>query len=243
MIKFFKTITFSTFLFYLLFSNALANNINSVIIYAVDVSGSYRNIYHENLKIADRVEKNSFKFLNKLVGVLESDISFKALAITDLSSLGDVLCEVRIARKSFFKPTKKLKGIKKKQFYTKFLPQQCSPAIKAAPTSRATDISGTIDLGANLARSETNGEIIMVLLSDFFEYKPEEMPKFKFNLKGIKFVLIYRNILDTKNTQWKLTQEEAKKWKTILEDAGAEKVVIVDERSSQYTDKVMRDLF
>ena len=83
----------------------------------------------------------------------------------------------------------------------------------------------------------------MVLLSDFFEYKPNEMPKFKFDLKGIKFVLIYRNILDTKNSQWKLTQEEAKKWKNILEDAGAKKVVIVDERSSQYGDKVMRDLF
>ncbi len=221
----------------------LSKSINSVIIYAVDVSGSYRNIYHKKLKMEQRVEKNAFKFLNKLVGALEPDISFKAIAITDLSSLGDVLCETRISRKSFFKPTKKLQGINKKQFYQNFLPKQCSVAIKSAPTSKATDISGTIDLGVNLARSETDGEILMVLLSDFFEYKPNQMPKFNFDLKGIKFVLIYRNILDTKNPQWTLTQEEAKKWKKTLQKAGAKDVVIVDERSSQYAEKVMQDLY
>ena len=58
----------------------LSKSINSVIIYAVDVSGSYRNVYHKKLKMEQRVEKNAFKFLNKLVGALETDISFKAIA-------------------------------------------------------------------------------------------------------------------------------------------------------------------
>ena len=80
-------------------------------------------------------------------------------------------------------------------------------------------------------------------LPDFFEYKPNQMPKFNFDLKGIKFVLIYRNILDTKNPQWTLTQEEAKKWKKTLQKAGAKEVVIVDERSSQYAEKVMQELY
>ena len=119
MLKKLKKIFFIGLIILFFMPSAYSKNINSVIIYAVDVSGSYRNIYHQKLKMEQKVEKNAFKFLNKLVSALETDVSFKAIAITDLSSLGNVLCEVRISRKSFFKPAKKLQGINKDQFYVR----------------------------------------------------------------------------------------------------------------------------
>ena len=68
--------------------------------------------------------------------------------------------------------------------------------------------------------------------------------KFEFDLENFHILLIYRSTyFESQSGVAELTYDEAVRWKERLEASGAERVYIVDERSSLSINKVLRNLF
>ena len=226
--------------------------INSSLILAVDYSGSYVD------RRKDGEMKRLFgivnRFLSKAAERLPNNVSFKALAITDLSSLEKPDCEAEGFSKGIFgkkvkkkgqylvKPEKKSSGVS--EFET-FLSEVCIHQLlkRSEKGAGGTDISGTIDAVVTIAREETDGPKVLVIMSDFYEYRAAGLPSFKFDLDGYRILMVYRTEYDVDaNNQAKLTRKKAEEWKRRFESAGAEAVFLMDERSSRAIDKAVKEL-
>ncbi len=227
--------------------------INSSLILVVDYSGSYVDRRKDGE--LERLFGIVNRFLSKAAERLPNDVSFKALAITDLSSLEKPDCEAEGYSKGIFgtkkkkegqlevKPDKKLKGGASE--FEQFLSEICIHKLlnRSEKGAGGTDISGAIDTVVTIAREETDGPKVLVIMSDFYEYRAAGLPSFKFDLNDYRILMIYRTEYDVDaNNQAKLTRNKAEEWKRRFESAGAEAVFLMDERSSRAIDKAVRKL-
>ena len=224
--------------------------VQSSITLAIDYSGSY--VANRNDGDLDKVYKFAFDVISKAALRMPKDISFKSLAISDLSSIERVDCQAKGISRGLFgnsseeDPNAFLvegKGRKPSPF-REYLEAICLSAIQQRDESPGTDISGTLDLAIKLAREETSGPKLLVMLSDFYEYRNEAFPEFEFDLEDFHILLIYRSMyFENQSGVAELTYNEAVRWKERFENSGAARVYIVDERSNLSINKVLRNLF
>jgi len=224
--------------------------VQSSITLAIDYSGSY--VANRNEGDLDQVYKFAFDVISKAALRMPKDISFKSLAISDMSSIERVDCQAKGVSRGLFgnsaeeDPYAHLvegKGRKPSPF-REYLETNCLTAIQQRGESPGTDISGTLDLAIKLAREETSGPKLLVMLSDFYEYRNETFPEFEFDLEDFHILLIYRSMyFENESGGAELTYDEAVRWQARLEASGAERVYIVDERSNLSINKVLRKLF
>ena len=112
----------------------------------------------------------------------------------NLVPLSKVICEAKIERKSLLGNKKKSREIafNPRQLFDEYLDPICLPVLMNTEIAQATDIEGAINLSAELAQAETSGPVFLMVLSDFYEYKPDFLPSFKLELDDFKVALIYR---------------------------------------------------
>ena len=219
--------------------------IQSSIYLLVDVSGSYHYLKDEDPELQKKIYREAFLLIEEASSLLPKNISFKTLKINEFSSLSEVICEAKVERKRLLGNNKKSREVSftQKQIFDEYLEPICLPILMKTRTAQATDIEGAINLTAELAKAETGGPIFLMILSDFFEYKSDQLPSFKLELDNFKVALIYRNIVnDTSGQQYTLTKEQVLKWQKTISDAGADKVFVADERSN-YKSKALSELF
>ena len=224
--------------------------VQSSITLAIDYSGSY--VADRKKDDLNQVYKFAFDVISKAAVRMPKDISFKSLAISEKSSEERVDCKAKGVSKGLFgNPSKgdpyahTVEGKKKKpSAFREYLGTICLSAIQKRGESPETDISGTVDLAIKLAREETNGPKLLVMLSDFYEYRNEAFPEFEFDLEDFHILLIYRSMyFENQSGVAELTYNEAVRWKERFENSGAARVYIVDERSNLSINKVLRNLF
>ena len=120
----------------------------------------------------------------------------------------------------------------------------CKVKIMKQDIAPGTDISGTIDLARKLARAETNGPVFLIILSDFYEYRDEALPKFDFDLEGFRVLLMHRTKAYSMDGKvFELTDQEVQKWKKIFLDSGAKKACITPENASEFKGQALRCLY
>lgn len=241
---------------FLIFSLAVTPvraEINSSLILAVDYSGSYvdRRKAGEMKQLFQTVNK----FIARAASALPANVSFKALSITELSSLEKPDCEAEGYSEGLFG---RGTGGSKGQYlvsaprrssdpsqFQQYLTEICLPRLikRSEKGAGGTDISGAVDSVVTIAREETEGPKVLVIMSDFYEYRDSALPKFKFDLNGYRILMVYRTEYDVDaNNQAKLTREKAQEWKRRFESAGAEAVYLMDERSSKAVGQAIRKL-
>lgn len=241
------------FLALILSSVPLRAEINSSLILAVDYSGSYvdRRKAGEMKRLFETVND----FMAKAATRLPANVSFKALSITELSSIEKPDCEVEGYAKGLFGKktgggqghvlvTPPRKSSEPSEF-KKYLSEICIHRLIKRTENGAggTDISGAIDAVVTIGREETDGPKVLVVMSDFYEYKDESLPDFKLDLTDYRILMIYRTEYDVdQNNQARLTRKKAKEWKAKFEAAGAEAVFMMDERSTKAVGKAVRKL-
>lgn len=227
--------------------------INSSLILAVDYSGSYvdRRKDGEMKQLFGTVNK----FLARAAAELPANVSFKALSITELSSIEKPDCEAEGYAKGLFgkktgggrgqylvSPPKKSSEPSE---FEQYLTEICIHRLvkRTEKGAGGTDISGAIDSVVTIAREEAEGPKVLVVMSDFYEYKDAALPNFKFDLSGFRILMVYRTAYDVDaNNQAKLTREKALEWKRRFESSGADAVFLMDERSSKAVGQAIRKL-
>ena len=224
--------------------------VQSSITLAIDYSGSY--IADREKGELDEIYKFAFDLISKAAQRMPKDISFKSLAISEKSSIERVDCQAMGMSKGLFGKSSssdpnsfivESRGRNQSPF-RQYLETICLSSIKQRVESPGTDISGTLDLAIKLGREESSGPKLLVMLSDFYEYRDDFLPEFEFNLEDFHVLLVYRSTYsENQSGGADLTYDEAVRWKGRLESSGAERVHIVDERSTLSITKVLRNLF
>lgn len=242
------------FLLLTLTANTAKAEINSSLILAVDYSGSY---------VANREKgemKNLFvtvnEFISRAAQRLPANVSFKALSITEASSVEKPDCEAEGYAKGLFgKASGGGKGqhlvspaskkSKEPTEFEQYLAEICLPRLleRAKNGAGGTDIAGAIDAVVTIAKEEAQGPKVLVVMSDFYESKADFLPKFKLNLDGFRILMIYRTTYEVNQQNIaELTRKKAKEWEAKLRTAGAEEVFLMDERSSKAIGQAVRKL-
>ena len=237
---YFLLITLSLFLP----KNIFAADISSSIVIAIDYSGSYQEIADLNPEKQMDVYDKTFDFVYDLAKELPKDISFKVLPINEFSSISNVICQARIKKKKLLGNKKKTNEAMLLKDFKNTYADICKVEIMKQDIAPGTDISGTIDLAKKLVRAETNGPVFLIILSDFYEYRDEGLPKFEFDLEGFRVLLMHRTkaySMDGKIVQ--LTDKEVQKWKKIFLESGAKKACVTPENASEFKGQALRCLY
>jgi len=241
------------FLLLILIANPAKAEINSSLILAVDYSGSY---------VANREKgeiKNLFvtvnEFISRAAQRLPANVSFKALSITEASSIEKPDCEAEGYAKGLFGKASGGKGqhlvspaskkSKEPTEFEQYLAEICLPRLleRAKNGAGGTDIAGAIDAVVTIAKEEAQGPKVLVVMSDFYESKADFLPKFKLNLDGFRILMIYRTTYEVNQQNIaELTRKKAKEWEAKFRAAGAEEVFLMDERSSKAIGRAVRKL-
>ena len=222
----------------------LGADISSSIVIAIDYSGSYQEIADLNPENQIAVYDKTFDFVFDLAKELPKDISFKVLPINEFSSVSDVICQARIKKKKLLGNKKKDNSAMLLKDFKNTYADICKVAIMKQEVAPGTDISGTIDLTRKLIRAETNGPVFLIILSDFYEYRSEYLPKFEFDLDGFRVLLLYRTkAFSMDGNVVQLTDGEVKKWKQKFLDSGAKKACMTPENASEFKGQALRCLY
>ena len=237
----------------ILLSAAAKAEIKSSLILAVDYSGSYVSDRKpgELEKLFDTVNS----FLSEAAEALPANVSFKALAISATSSVEKPDCEAEGYARGLFGGGKATEGdqylvtpkrrSENPSEFRQFLDEICVPRllVRSKDGADGTDISGAIDTVTTIANEETKGPKVLVIMSDFYEYRDELLPDFTIDLDNYRILMVYRTVYDfDENSQAKLTRKKAEEWKKNFEDAGAESVFLMDERATKAIDNAVRAL-
>ena len=203
----------------------------------MDLSTSYygKGTIAEN----KRALKESFKVIRNIA---KSDIDrpaiIQVLGITEESAGQKLICEARLAKGKIFKRKNNNSDVvseafnKPKQLYA-YLMEQCLPHILDQEPRGGTDISGALDKSVRIAKSQAPyGDNVLIVHSDFFEYRNKSLKMPDINLKGFHVLLVYRAEFQNKYDGEIINVDEAvNSWRKSMKSMGAEKIVIVSDES------------
>ena len=248
-----KKITIVFFL--IIFNSAVTANddeLKSNVFVLVDYSTSY---YHPQ-RIGVIGEN-----INKLTSALTSKKSspkttalIQFLPITEISQQARPLCEFKLLRKKRINigqkknrcgsmekrkcsaDTKKLKT---------YLNEICSKTLLSRDSANATDISGALSIISQLARAQADEGKYLVILSDMFEHRIDEISVSKIDLSGFNVLVVCHSealLESTTSTtrRWCIDTED--QWASKFKKLGASKVFYTVETAKWHT-KISKEFF
>jgi hypothetical protein len=223
-------LTIATLFFATTFAEAKNQKIRSNVQILVDLSNSYfgppfRSYNREALRKTFDVVEGLLKYLPKRAII-------QVIGISESSQDDDIICSASVCKKSLFgrKKNTTQSCIAEPSRWKSIAAAGCVRAVLKKNPAMGTDITGAIDKAVRGARAQAkDSDNILIILSDFYEYRSKQLKLPKINLDGFSVLLIYRTVLKTETGDISLPEGQAKIWKKKLKGIGADKVLIVPE--------------
>ena len=129
--------------------------------------------------------------------------------------------------------------------FAMYLSEVCTKTLLSRDSAKATDISGALSLVSQLARAQADEGKYLIILSDMFEHRADEISVSKIDLSGFNVMVVCHSeaILESKtstNRKWCIDTED--KWVPKFKKLGASKVFYTVETAKWHT-KVSREFF
>ena len=246
-----NTISIFVFIFCTLFfvSSGFARELKSNVIVLLDFSNSYFT--------EDRIQNEIPRNIKQISELIASDNDgpkkpslIQVLPINSISEVAKPICEYRIQRKKLIGGKDKDCGTlddafcsAKEEEFLSYINEDCMARVQKITADTATDISGALALASQIGISQTEESRYLVIFSDMFEYRHENLPVSQIDLSGFNILVVCGGYYNTeKDSAAKLCISEQPGWKARFEQLGAKNVYSTNE-TGQWANKTGKDFF
>lgn len=223
-------------LFCFMSSASYANELKSNVFLLVDFSNSYFTPERIESRIQRNIEQFSSAVSSKRDGPKRPTL-IQVLPINALSEVSAPICEYKLLRKRLLGGKKKCGAFPDAFCSTdlselqEYLDDECSEIVLSTPVEYATDISGALALTSQLIDSQEANDSYIVIFSDMFEYRLENLPLSKIDLKGAKVLVVCGGGFNEETDVIKLCSGTEDIWRSKLTELGASSVEYTIETS------------
>ena len=220
----------------LLSSTSHANELKSNVFLLVDFSNSYFRPERVESQIQRNIEQFSSTVSSKRDGPKKPAL-IQVLPINAISEASAPICEYKLLRRRLLGGKKKCGAFPDAFCSTKlselkeYLDEECSEIVLSTPVEYATDISGALALTSQLIDSQGADDSYVVIFSDMFEYRLENLPLSKIDLKGAKVRVVCGGGFNEETDVIKLCSGTEDIWRSKLAELGASSIEYTIETS------------
>ena len=214
----------------LLSPNVLAKDLKSNVIILLDFSNSYFTSERASEIIPDNIRDIAKLIGNKRNGPKRPAL-IQLLPIDSASEIARPYCTYRLQKKKLIGGADKDCGgvdeafcSSKSKNFISYMDEACIERIKKNKEDNATDISGALALSSQIGRSQTDGSKYLVIFSDMFEYRYEELPVSKIDLTDFNILVVCGGFFNTEQDSSKLCMADQDSWKSRFAELGAKNV-------------------
>ena len=228
-----------------LYSTSKAREIESNVIILMDFSNSYF-VEERRSAIKRNIKKIAKAIASKKSGP-EKPTLVQVLGIHDASQTSGQICpSYTILRKKLISKKDKEEDVyaspKAKQFKT-YMTTACLNDIMSQKARNATDIQGAISLAYQLGESQTDNQKYIVIFSDMFEYRHEDLPVTKADLTDYKILVVCSSNLNQENkNNINFCMNTETQWASTFKKMGASEVLYTIE-TGDWDKKAAVDFF
>jgi len=126
--------------------------------------------------------------------------------------------------------------------FLEYMNTECSLLINKQKEYHLTDISGALSKASQIMRSQTEGRKYLVIFSDMFEYRFDELPVTKIKLEGVNVLVVCAGGFNKENNTDKICMSGEEGWTSKLTKLGAKSVSYTVEGGS-WPDLVGKEFF
>ena len=227
------------------FNITKAREIESNVIILMDFSNSY--FVEERKKAIKRNINKITKAIASKKNGPEKPTLVQVIGIHDVSQQSGQICNsFTILRKKLINKKSNdddpYSSTKAKDFKA-YMNTACLNDIMKEKARNATDIQGAISLAYQLGESQTDNQKYIVIFSDMFEYRHEELPVTKADLTDYKILVVCSSFLNEenkKNVNFCMNTES--KWASTFKKMGASEVLYTIE-TGDWDKRAAKDFF
>jgi hypothetical protein len=226
------------------------DKLKSSVFILLDYSTSY---YHPNrMATIEGNIRNLTTALTEKSSGLKTTALVQVLPITEISQQARPICEFKLLRKKRINIGQKKNRCgsmeerrcsdNQKKFKI-YLNDICAKTLLSREHAKATDISGSLSIVSQLAKAQADGGKYLIILSDMFEYRIDEISVSRIDLSGFNVMVVcHSELLAEKNSKNKWCVDTESEWAPKFKKLGAKKVFYTVETAKWYT-KISKDFF
>ena len=230
-------------------SNANARELEANVFILVDFSGSYYTEDRIKNEIPDNLNELTYALISK--NGPNKPALIQVLPITTFSQASRPMCEYKFIRKPLLGSSKQGCGSTpdefcshKKREFKDYLLNDCKELITAEKIDQnvLTDISGALALTGQIAKSQPADDNYLIIMSDMFEYRIDELPVSKIDLTNFKVFVVCGGDYNNEDNVTKLCMDSEESWSRKFKDLGASNIIFAIE-TGNWGDGAMKELF
>lgn len=231
--------------------HANARDLEANIFVLIDFSGSYFTKERVDKRIPDNFDQLATALTSKRNGPKRPAL-FQVLPINSTSQSSAPMCEYKYLQKSLLMSSaNKNCGSTKDEFcshkgklFKDYINNECLKLIvsETIDPNTYTDISGALALSGQLAKSQPADDNYLIIMSDMFEFRYDELPVSNIDLSNFNIFVVCGGEFNNENNITKLCMDTEESWSRKFKDLGASNVIFTIE-TGNWGDGAIKDLF